>query len=96
MSVVKNAAAVAGIASLPTPITDESDDSFFLWQPWLTDFLFLSAIGIDNNNFTRYDFDSKAKRKITQGDTIVVTMENASATFAAEFVIKFRMLIMTQ
>ncbi len=94
-SVVKNAAAVAGVASVPTPITEESDDSFFLWQAFCASIRLSSAVGITFPSFERYDLDSKAQRKIQQGDTIVATLENANATAGLIYILKFRMLIKT-
>jgi len=92
---VKLPAITAGVASVPTPITEESDDSFFVWMPWETDLLIVTAVSAVRPKFSRYDFDSKAMRKITQGDAIAVTLENASAAHGAVYIVKFRILVMT-
>ena len=92
MSVVTQQAVAAGVASVPTPITDEGDDTFFLWQPFLAGMVFASAVGLNADMWFRYDFDSKAQRKVMDGTSIIVTLENASAADGLEYVIKFRQL----
>ena len=94
--VVKDAARVAGVASLPTPITEEFDDGFFVHQFWQAGLTFVQqdASGVTIGNYwSRYDFDSKAMRKITEDDSMVVTLENASADDALNYILKFRMLV---
>ncbi len=93
MSVVRSAAAAAGVGSVPTPITEESDDSFFVWQAFASSLLFGDATGF-RPYFERYSFDSKAMRKVSQGDTIAITLENASV-YGLRYILKFRMLIKT-
>ena len=91
MALVSEQARVAGVASIPTPITDEADDSFFVHQFWLGALL-VGAGGLDAiQPFFFFPFDSKAQRKI-EDEAIVVTMENASSTHGIGYVLKFRML----
>ena len=91
-SVVTDQAAAAGVASLPTPITDEASDNWFLWIPWMAGLRVADATGI-MNPWVEYKFDSKAMRKVDDGDNVVVMLENASAADGALFIIKFRMLV---
>ncbi len=97
MMVVREQANAAGVASVPTPITEEFDDGFFVHQFWLAGLRFTqqdaTGVQIDDQRFTRYDFDSKAQRKVTSDDAIVVTLENASASHGVVYVLKFRMLV---
>ena len=92
-AVVTEQARVAGIASLPAPITDEASDKFFVWIPWE------AASMVDNaaspaTMMKIFDFDSKAMRKIEGGDSLVVTIENAAlGGIGAQFILKFRQLI---
>ena len=93
MSVVSEQARVAGIASLPAPITEESSDMFFLWEPWQAAAVVDSA-AVAIQPMYRFDFDSKAMRKIDPGESIVVTIENAAlAGIGAQFILKFRLLV---
>ncbi len=92
--VVRDAAFSAGVASIPTPITEEGDDGWFLWQAFLASFQAGGGTYTgDVNQYVRYDFDSKAQRKVQDGDTVVVMLENASSTAGLSYFIKFRMLV---
>ena len=86
-SVVEEAARAAGVASVLTPINDETSDGFWVWLPFQA--YFATGQGV---TWQRYDFDSKAMRKIENDDAIIVTLENAHATFGLEYILKFRML----
>ena len=88
-SVVSEQAAAAGVASVPSPITDETSEMFFLWQP----FAFSHGAGtVDSQRGGMVDFDSRAMRKWQDGEAIAVVIENAG-TFGIEFWLKFRMLV---
>ncbi len=90
-AVVSDQAATAGVASVPTPITDETSDLFFVYRAWAASLLLADATGM-NTYVDRYDFDSRAQRKFQEGDAISVTLENASSVHAMGFVLKFRIL----
>ena len=92
MAVVTNAAAAIGITALPLPSTDNFDDAWFVWLPWMSSFRFSSASGAQDQTFARFDFDSKAMRKVHDGSTAVVVFENDAAD-GLLFVILFRMLV---
>ena len=96
MAVVSDQARAAGIASMPTPITNEDSDLFFVHQFWQAGFVFnqIDATGVQLGNYwSHYSFDSKAMRKLNDDQAIVVTMENAEATNGVRYILKFRMLI---
>jgi len=90
MAVVSEQARVAGVASVPTPITDEGSDLWFVHQFWAAPVF----VGTDASllKWYRYSFDSKAMRKLEDGMSIVVVLENASATAGMQYLLKFRML----
>ena len=90
-SVVSEQARVAGVAAVPSPITDEQSDLFFVHQFWQSGVSIGSEVAF-TNLWTAYPFDSKAMRKVADGDAIVVVMENAHAVDAANYILKFRML----
>ena len=92
MMVVREQARVAGIASVPTPVTEEFDDGFFVYVPWISSIRFGSAIGFQDL-MKVFHFDSRAQRKVTPDDSIVVTVENASAADGLTYFLKFRMLV---
>ncbi len=92
-AVVSEQARAAGIASLPSPITDEASDLFFVMQYWEA----ASWVGNAASPATvmkRFVYDSKAMRKVPDGAALVVTMENAAlAGIGAQYINKFRVLI---
>ncbi len=92
-TIASDAAAAVGIGSLETPITEESSDNWFVWLPWLASIEAGDGTGFTPGYMERYDFDSKAMRKVDDGDTAVVVMENASAADGCVYIIKFRMLV---
>jgi len=84
--VVTDAAAAAGIASIPGAVTDASDDNWFLWEP------FAAVLGNDPgaagnaaSTLPGIDFDSKAMRKVESGFQLAFVVENASATTGLAF-----------
>ncbi len=77
MVVVSDLAAAAGVASIPGPFTDASDDNWFMWEGY--NFLTASAGGPTGMNI---DFDSRARRRVEEGSTIAVVAENAIASVA--------------
>jgi len=91
-AVVSEQARATGITAVPTPITDEGSDLWFVHQYWQADMSFISASGYTTNGFKAYEFDSKAMRKVQDGDSVAVVMENANASFGCTFILKFRML----
>ena len=77
MVVVSDAAAAIGVTALPGPITEASDDGWFVWQALVT------TQGADtsrNNNI--FNFDSRAMRRVEQGFQIALMIETG-ATFGS-------------
>ncbi len=91
MTVVSEQASVAGVASVPVPITDETSDLFFTYVPWAASLILADATGIIDG-MQVYQFDSRAQRKVQDGDAVAVTLENASSVHGVGYVLKFRML----
>ncbi len=89
--VVQETARAAGIASLPTPISEEFDDQFFLYQGFFAGAN--SSAGTQIDGIRVYPFDSKAQRRVESGQAVVFTVENASAGAGLFYTWKFRMLI---
>jgi len=89
MVVVNDLAIAAGAASLPGPHTDSSDDGWFVWQPFMQSGI---GSGASQQFGERYDFDSKAMRRIEEGFAVAVMVENSHATFGLEILIGFALL----
>jgi len=82
MVVVSDAAAAVGIAALPTPVTDASDDGWFVWIPFSQTTVGTNATAVAAglaDVSVRYPYDSKAMRRVEEGSTIVVIAELASS-----------------
>ncbi len=88
---VSDQASSIGITAVPTPITDEASDLFFVYQfAWFSWQHVTSGGGI---SIMTTEFESKAMRKVDIGEDIVTVVENASASFGVQFQVKFRILV---
>ena len=76
---------------MPAPIANEDSDLWFVWQPFFATAGTSSASQSDG--WRLFPFDSKAQRKVEEGDDIAVMLENAHATAGLEYILKFRMLV---
>jgi len=86
IAVVSEAARVAGIGSIPTPITEAG------WGGWLVHgYWACSSDGVDAP-IARFSFDSKAMRKVETADAVVVVLQSNQITFSSEYTIDFRLL----
>jgi len=91
MTVVSERANTVGITALPDPVTESEADFWFVYEPWQIAFRF-SGNGSSDYVYTKV-FDSRAQRKVEEGDQIVGVIANVSAGSAVNFGIQFRMLI---
>ncbi len=80
-AVVTEAAAGIGITAVPTPLTDASDDLFYVYEVMQMRMLVSSSIGIMTGLSVGIEriIDSKAMRKVEDGQTLI-TVGEASAT----------------
>ena len=90
--VVSEQARAAGVVSIPTPITEEDSDLWFVYQTFMTNVGFGDATGFANTANV-FAFDSRAQRKVQDGDAVCFLLENASAAHGVDFILKFRMLL---
>ena len=87
---VRDQAFAAGAASIPSPVTNLSDDDWFVYQPFCQQ----SEVAITSPSSVQYHFDSKAKRIVPgTGVTIAMMIANASSIHVLEFALAFRMLV---
>ncbi len=92
MIVVNDLALAAGAASIPGPITDGSDDGWFVWVP-LSSRGSAAASGLIVS--VEEQFDSKAMRKVEEGFGVAVMVENASGTAGENFLFNTVLSILT-
>ncbi len=87
MIVVTDQAATIGITAIPGPVTDASDDGWFLYVPISQRILVATAVGLGES--VGYAFDSKAKRVVHDGTRIAIVIENATTSaFIANLAIR--------
>ena len=81
MHIANDNAVVVGASALLGPITDQSDDAWFLWHPIVQRFRVVSSSGFDGSDGHLYLIDSRAQRKLQEGQSAVLLIENSSALF---------------
>ncbi len=72
VAVVSDQAVAVGITALPTPVTDESSDLFYVYQA------IMSAHGagtVDSETGKVIEYDSRAMRKVEDGQDIAYILE---------------------
>ena len=88
--VVSERALTTGITALPDPITEANADFWFVFEPW-------TVIREVSNNYGTLSyvkmFDSRAQRKIEEGEQLAFIMANSNSGFGVQFGIQLRMLI---
>jgi len=75
--VVSDQAAAIGITAVPTPFTDLGSDLWFLHEIQQGRFVFISGVGALEAGKDR-SVDSRAMRKVEDGDTLITVLENSS------------------
>ncbi len=93
LSVVSDQAIAIGITAVPTPQTDGDSDLFFVYEPWIGEYEFRTAIGASTAAGQQRMFDSKAMRKIEFGMDVAVTVETSTLSNGCLFAAEFRQLI---
>ena len=92
MGVVTTAAATAGVGSIPTSLTEAGWDGWFLHQY----FDIRSGIGAGGPVLLQYALDSKAMRKISEDESIIMALEIVETGDASISVVsRTRILSMT-
>ena len=81
-------AEAAGAAGTPDPVTEAASDSWFLYKSWAQ-----PGSAILGQPQLIVDFDSKAQRKVADGEDVAFVVANVSAVHAANVLLSFRMLV---
>ncbi len=89
--VVSEKAAALGVTAVPTPVLNQKDDGFFVYEPFQAS-AGNTVVG-QSDGRQMISFDSKAQRKVEEGQNIVITLENSSAADGLFYLLQFRMLI---
>ena len=94
MCIVTERAQAVGITALPDPVIESDADFWFVYEPWATG-VRIETVAEQSMSSSPYSmrWESRAQRKVEEGDRIVGVMANASVAQGVEFQIQFRMLI---
>ncbi len=76
-AVVSDQASAIGITAVPTPVTDSGSDLFFQFTPMISDVNFVTGTGV-RPLANQYEIDSKAMRKVEDGQDIISVVENGA------------------
>ena len=87
-------AVTVGVTALLSPILNEDADQWFVYQPAACGTGNPTGVaGVFELGWQVYSFDSRAQRKVEEGQDIAIVFENAAGAFGMKVLIKFRMLI---
>ena len=78
MQIITDSASAAGIASIPTPLTQPEAD-YFVYMPWQFDFAFFTGVGVEAQFAREQVIDSKSMRKVGLDDDIAVVVQGLGA-----------------
>ncbi len=91
-ALVNDVAEALGITALPGPFTNQNFDWFY-WQPFASRQLVGTNIGFDSLAGKDFIIDSKAMRKLGNGDSLIMMVENASGANAIDVAFSARLLV---
>ncbi len=91
-AVVSDEAVAVGVTAVPTPVNEAASDLWFMYQPFANQFTFVSSIGFDGTAGQNFDIDSRAMRKVEDGQDIVFVLEASAAGNAARVLTSVRLL----
>ncbi len=80
MGIVSAEAAAAGVASMPEPFGDADWGGWFVWRSFSYSFQHASDVGVNFPNWN-FEVDSKAMRKASINEVLVVIAESQSGAF---------------
>ena len=92
MCVVSDQASAIGVTAVPTPITDQGSDLFFVYEENYGAMLVSTVVGFTDVG-RRVEVDSKAMRRVNDDEDMVVTFENTAFTPSGANIIGGRILI---
>ena len=80
MMVVNDVALALGVTGIPGPVTEANDDGWFVWLPF-SELMVGNAGASPASIFAsrasmNYEFDSKAMRRVEEGFSVVMMIEN--------------------
>jgi len=92
MAIASDEAVAVGVGSLPTPYTDSDSELWFMHEFFSHSFKFTDATGWQEQGFSIWKFDSKAMRKMESSQTLIVVVENGTASFGLQYFLNYAVL----
>ncbi len=90
--VVSDQASTVGVTAVPTPETDRGSDLWYVYESMAGEFIFISGVGVFEAGHWS-DFDSRAARKVEEGQDINVIVESSAISSGCEVFSGARFLI---
>ena len=81
MAIVSTDAVGIGITAIPTPYADADWGGWFVWRSFAFRFESITQVGVLLGSWS-LEIDSKAMRKITPNETMVIVAESQGGAFA--------------
>jgi len=78
IAVVSDQAVAIGVTAVPTPVTDLGSDLWLAHQYMTASIGLNTAVGFDSQFATNFDLDSKAMRKVEEGQDLVLVKERGT------------------
>ncbi len=94
IALVEEPAASVGVTAVPSPITDAAQESWLVWQAFASSLILATAVGIASPGVSSYVIDSKAMRKVTDSQRLVILLENNSGSAGMDYWFHLRILAM--
>ena len=92
LAVVSDQAIAIGVTAVPSPETDRDSDLWFVYETLEGFFVLSSAIGIYEAQI-RKEFDSRAMRKVEDGQDVATVLETSSISAGCVILKAGRMLL---
>ena len=89
MMVVSEKAVTTGATAVPDPVTQVASDEWYVYQSFAAS----GANSAAYNGSQFIQFDSRAQRKVQDGEDIVAMVANASAANGLFYILNFRFLV---
>ncbi len=93
MAVVSDQASAIGVTAVPTPTTDIGSDLFFVHEIMFNTLVVSDATGKNFRTSQTGKVDSKAMRRVVEGEDIVFVFESSALSSGATITTAGRMLV---
>ncbi len=91
-AIVSAQAEAIGVTAIPTPITDNASDLWYIYETMFGNFQFASGVGFDSAPNNR-EVDSKAMRKVEDGEQLIFAVESDASSSGLVFTSFVRTLV---